>query len=139
MANLIIDPSFHLSAFPAGNLYTGPGTLIGNTLQSGGDETDVHGYFTSVTSDTVTINTGFQPLHILIINETDGIEWEWLYGMAATHTKKTVYSGPTLAIDTGSAIVPSEAANTGPAGNWTVLLSTTLCGAAKNIIFHIEG
>lgn len=137
MANLIIDTSLHVAAFPT--TYTGPGTLIGNPLQSGSQDTELYGYFTSVTSDTVTINVGFQPLKVEIFNETDGIEWTWMYGMAATHTIKNVHSGPTITTDTGSAIVPSEAANTGPAGNWTVLLSTTLCGAAKNIIYHISG
>jgi len=132
MATLIIDPSLHVSSFPA--TYTGPGTLIGNALQTGSQDTELYGYFTSVTGDPVQINVGFQPLKVEIVNETDTILWTWQYGLAATHSVKTVAAG-TVTVDTGSAVTVS----TDVAGNCTVTLSTTLCGAAKNILFHISG
>lgn len=138
MTTDIIDPSFHLSAFPSGNLYTGPGTVVGNTIQSGGDETDVHGYFTS-TGNATQINIGFRPMRIKVVNTTDNIQWEWLYGFPATNSQKTVAAG-TVTQDTGSAIVPTDQAGlTNIEGNWIATLSATLCGTSKNIVFHVEG
>lgn len=135
MTTDVIDTSMHLAAFPA--TYTGPGTVVGNCVQSGGEETDVHGYFTS-DGNATQVNIGFKPLHIKVINETDVIIWEWMYGLAATHAIKVVTAGTTT-VDTGSAIVPSEASGTGPAGNWIVTFSAGLCGTSKNIVWHIEG
>lgn len=136
MTTSIIDPALHVSSFPT--TYTGAGTLIGNCIQSGGDETDVHGYFTS-NGNTVQINIGFNPMHIKIMNTTDVIVWEWMYGMAATNTLKTVTAGTTT-VDTGSAIVPTDQGGlTNIEGNWIVTLSATLCGTSKLIVFHIEG
>ena len=136
MTTDVIDPSLHVSSFPA--TYTGPGTLIGHCVQSGGDETDVHGYFTS-DGNAVQINIGFRPMRIRVFDETDVILWDWMYGLAATHTIKQV-TGGTTTVDTGSAIVPTEQAGVNNiAGNWIVTLSATLCSTAKNICFHIEG
>jgi hypothetical protein len=133
MATLIIDPSLHVAQFPA--TYTGPGTLIGNTLQTGSQDTQLYGYFTSVAGDPVQINCGFRPLYVRVFNDTDGVKWEWQWGMAATHSFETTNTGPVSSIDTTSAIV----VNTDIAGDCTVTLSTALCGAAKNICFTISG
>jgi hypothetical protein len=136
MATDIIDPSMHLSAFPS--TYIGPGTVVGNCVQSGGDETDLHGYFTS-DGNATQINIGFRPMRIRVTNTTDVILWDWMYGFPATDTIKTV-SGGTVTLDTGSAIVSTEQAGlTNIAGNWITTLSATLCGTSKNICFHIEG
>lgn len=132
MTTDVIDVSLHTPTFPA--TYNGPGTLIGNPKQSAGLETDVMGYFTS-DGNAVQLPVGFQPLHIVVLNETDGIEWDWRRGMAATHTKKTTFSGPTIAIDTTSAITVTD----GGAGNFTVNFTAALAGTSKNIIYEIDG
>jgi hypothetical protein len=132
MTTDIIDPSLHDASIPA--TYTGPGTVVGNTVQSGGDETDVHGYFTS-DGNATQVNCGFRPLEVDVFNDTDGIKWEWQYGMATSHSVKFTYTGPTIAIDTNSQIICTD----GGAGNWTVTLGATLCGTSKNICFKIEG
>ena len=136
MTTDVIDPSLHTSSIPT--TYTGPGTVVGHTIQSGGDETDVHGYFTS-TGNATQINIGFRPMHIKIVNITDVILWEWMYGFPATDVVKVV-TGGTTTVDTGSAIVPTEQAGlTNVAGNWIVTLSATLCATSKLICFHVEG
>lgn len=130
----VIDTSLHVTAFPTG--YTGLGTLIGNANNAGGVTSTVSCFFTS-TGAAVDLLIGFRPRKISIINDTDSIQWDWIRGMAATHAKKTVFSGPTITMDTGSAIVPSEPSlNT---GNWKVTLSATLAGTSKLICVWIEG
>ena len=137
MTTSIIDPSVHVASFPS--TYTGPGTLIGNTIQSGGDETDVHGYFTS-NGNTVQINLGFQPMRVHIVNITDGIQWDWMYGFPATDTIKTTDATPAFATDTTSQIVATDqSGSTNIDGNWILTLGTTLCGTSKVICFHVEG
>jgi hypothetical protein len=131
----IIDPSLHVSSFPA--TYTGPGTLIGNPRQSGGLDCSVDGYFTS-NGNTIQVNVGFRPLHVRVKNMTDGLQWEWAYGMPATDTLKTTNSTGVVSTDTGSAIVPSEDASN-QSGNWIVTLSSTLAGTSKLILFEIDG
>lgn len=135
MTTDVIDLALHASAFPA--TYIGDGTLIGNVISSAGDENDFHGYFTS-DGNAVSIPCGFRPLEIRVINETDGIEWEWQYGMAATHTIKTVFATPAITVDTGSAILVTDD-GTGTHSKFTVTFSAGLAGASKNIIFKIEG
>lgn len=131
----VIDVSLHISTFPA--TYIGDGTLIGNCIQSGGDETDVHGYFTS-DGNAVSIPLGFRPLEIDVFNMTDGIKWEWQLGMAATNSVKTTFTGPTVAVDTTTAITVTDS-DAGARSNYTVLLSAGLAGTSKLICFKIEG
>jgi hypothetical protein len=136
MSTDIIDPSLHTTTIPT--TYTGPGTLIGNPRQSGGLDCNVYGYFTS-DGNAVQINVGFRPLEVHLDNMTDGIEWDWFYGYAATDTIKTVLGGSlSRAIDTTSAIVPSEPAPSG-GGNWIVTLSAAAVGTSKLICFQIDG
>lgn len=130
----IIDTSLHVATIPA--TYTGPGTVVGNTSGAGGTISDVSGFFTS-TGNVTQLNLGFRPKKIEVVNDTDNITWVWMRGMAATHSIKTTFSGPTIAMDTGTAISVTEAA-TG-SGNWNVSLSATLCGTSKSILFWVEG
>ena len=135
MTTDVIDVSLHVSSFPS--TYIGSGTLIGNCIQSGGDETDVHGYFTS-DGNAVSIPCGFQPLEIDIFNMTDGKKCEWQLGMAATNTVLTTFTGPTVAVDTNSLITVTES-DTGMKSEYTVLLASSLVGTSKLICFKIEG
>lgn len=131
MPTQIIDTSLHLAAFPLG--YTGPGNLIGNCVNSNGK--DVFGFFTSSTGNAVQINVGFQALQIEIIDVTGTLLWQWQWGMPANNSVKTTMGTVACVLDTGGAITVA----TDVAGNGTVTLSTTLCGNAKNICYHIHG
>jgi hypothetical protein len=133
MATQIIDTSLHLAAFPLG--YTGPGNLIGNPVQSGGEACDVYGFFTSSTGNAVQINVGFQPLQVDIVDVTGALTWHWQWGMPASNSVKVTLGTIAGVIDTTSAITVT----TDIAGNGQVTLSTGLCGNAKNICFHIQG
>ena len=136
MTTQIIDASLHVASFPA--TYTGPGTLIGNCIQSGGDETDLHGYFTGA-GNAVQINLGFMPLHAKVVDVTGVIVWEWMYGFPATDTLKTVTAG-TLTVDATSAIVATDQSGlTNIDGNWILTLSAALCVSTHVVAFHIEG
>ena len=135
MTTDVIDIALNTSAFPS--TYTGPGTLIGNPRRDTGDNNHLYGYFTS-DGNAVNIPLGFKPLSVRLKNMTDGIDWEWQYGMAATDTRKTTLTGPVIATDTTSAIVPSELSANG-GGNWQVLISAAAAGTAKLILFEIEG
>lgn len=130
----VIDTSLHVASIPTG--YTGPGTVVGNASGAGGTISDVSVFFTS-TGNVTDVLIGFRPKKIEIINDTDSIKWEWMRGMAATHSVKTTFSGPTVAMDTTTAISVTEAA-TG-SGNWKVTLSAGLCGTSKLICGWIEG
>jgi hypothetical protein len=133
MATQIIDTSLHGAAFPA--TYTGPGNLIGNCVQSGGEACDVYGNFTSSTGNTAQINCGFQALQVDIVDVTGAITWHWQYGMPATNSVKITLGTVAGVLDTSGAITVSS----DPAGNTNVTLSTTVCGNAKNICFHVQG
>ncbi len=64
------------------------------------------GHFTGDGATTaVPVNLGFSPLYVKLIDMSTLESFEWVMGMAATDTIKAVGSGPTLAIDTTSAIV----------------------------------
>jgi hypothetical protein len=125
----IIDTSLHAAAIPA--TYTGPGNLVGNCVNAFGK--DVFGYFTSSTGNAVQINCGFAPLQVAVIDVTGVLTWAWQLGMPASNSVKTATGAVT--IDTGGAITVTVDL----AGNGQVLLSTTLCGNAKVICFHVQG
>ena len=132
----VIDTSLHVSAFPT--TYTGSGTLIGNCISSGGDETDVHGYFTS-DGNAVNIMIGFRPLEVEIINNTDGITWKWQHGMTATDSVKVTLGGSFAGVlDTSTAITITDL-DTGSKSNYMVTLSAGLVGTSKLILFKVEG
>jgi hypothetical protein len=82
----------------------------------------------SLTGDAAanTINCGFIPLHVIVINETDAIRWEKIDPMVAANTLKTVTAGTTT-VDTGSAIVINT--------DGTVTLSATLAASGKALKF----
>jgi hypothetical protein len=131
MATQIIDTSVYARS----STYIGAGTIDGNCIMDGGVANHTTGNFTS-TGDAVQINCGFKPRLVQIINDTDGIEWEKMIGMAAANSIKITLGGSFAGVkDTSSAIQFVD----GGAGNWNVLLSATLCGTSKNICFSIEG
>lgn len=137
MTTNIIDTAFHGTSFPAG--YTGPGTLIGNPVNSpAGSAQGVSGKFTS-NGNATQINCGFFVTKVKIVNTTDGITWEWQLGMPAANSVKTVLGGSlTSAQDTGSAITTAGSLTDGTGGIGSVTLSTTLCGTSKNITYEIH-
>jgi hypothetical protein len=128
MPTKIIDTSLHVAAFPAG--YTGPGTIIGNPVNSQGK--DVFGYFTS-DGNVVQINVGFNPLKVDITDVAGVLMWGWQLGMPATNSIKTATGATT--IDTASGITVT----TDLAGNGTVTLSATVVGTGKTICYQIQG
>lgn len=74
-----------------------------------------------------TITLGFNPQHMIVVNETDATTWQKIAGMAAANSVKTVTAGTTT-VDTGSAILFN--------GNGTVTLSATLGASAKAIAWY---
>jgi hypothetical protein len=131
MATKYIDINLHVSAFPA--TYIGVGTLIGNPLVTDPGTERVSGYFTA-TGEDVIIPLGMLPTHIVIVDVTDNIQWDWYRGLAATNTIKTVAAG-TRTIDTNSAIVIT----TDLAGNASVKIAAATAVNASLLIYAIEG
>lgn len=129
MPTQIIDTALHGATIPA--TYTGPGNLVGNSVNSIGK--DVYGSFLSSTGNAVQINCGFSPMQVDIVDATGVLMWHWQIGMAATNTIKTATGAVT--VDATSAIVVT----TDLAGNGSVLLSSALCGNAKTICYAIQG
>jgi hypothetical protein len=84
----------------------------------------VNSYTASWTGDGAaqTINLGFVPTHVIIVNETDVIRWEKIDPMAAANCLKTVTAG-TLTLDATSAIVVNS--------DGTLTLSAGLNASAK--------
>jgi hypothetical protein len=130
MPTQIIDTSLHLPAFPPA--YTGPGTLIGNPVQSGDDTCCVYGYFTSA-GNAVQINVGFAPKEVEVIDVTGVLVWRWMLGMPASNSIKTATGAVT--IDTASMF----AVTTDLAGNGFVTLSATMVGTGKVISYRVQG
>jgi hypothetical protein len=128
MPTRIIDTSLHVPVFPPA--YTGPGTLIGNPVNSQGK--DVFGYFTS-DGNVVQINVGFTPLKVDITDVAGVLMWSWQLGMPATNSIKTATGATT--IDTASGITVF----TDVAGNGQVTLSATICGTGKVICYQVQG
>lgn len=137
MTTNIIDTMFHGSSFPS--TYTGPGTLIGNPVNSpDGAAQGVSGYFTS-NGNATQINTGFLATKVEIVNVTDGITWTWEYGMPAANSVKTTLGGSLASVqDTSSQISTSGSITNGTGGIGTVTLGATLCGTGKTITYKIN-
>lgn len=127
----VIDTALHLPAFPTA--YAGPGTLIGNPVQANNGRV-LSCFFTS-DGNPVVVPLGFLPVYIKIVNDTDGIAWEWIRGLAATHSTKLTGAAD-LAVDTTGAVVVSGDTLD---GNMLVTLSAALCGTAKNIVVLVFG
>lgn len=86
------------------------------------------GAFTSDGNDTV-ITLGFVPKWVKVVNSTDAIVWEKIYGMAAANSVKIIDT--TMSIDTGSAIV------IGTDGTFTLEAATV--GTSKAIAWIAMG
>lgn len=115
--------------------YTGVGTIDANCRNSATVHNMHTGDFTS-SGDDVVINLGFKPRRITIINETDGITYQRIVGMAAANTVKFVLGGSLAGTkDTGSAIVESD----GGSGNYSVTIPAATAGTSKHIVYCIEG
>lgn len=82
----------------------------------------------SLTGDAAvnTINCGFVPLYVMVVNETDAIVWQKFDPMVAANSVKTVTAGTTT-VDTGSAILINT--------DGTVTLSATVAASAKALKF----
>ena len=133
MTTEVIDVAFHGTSFPA--TYIGPGTIIGNPVVAASVVERLHGYFTS-NGNAVSIKPGFRPLLIKVVNTTDGLVWEWQYGMPAANSIKTTLGGSLASVqDTSSQLALVD----GGAGVFTLTLGATLCGTAKNITYCISG
>ena len=131
MTTDVIDPQFHLSAFPA--TYVGVGTLIGNPYLDM-DTNELSGYFTS-TGNNVQIALGFAAQEIEIFNVTDNVRWQWRRGLPATNTIKTVAAG-TVTIDTTSAITVVTDLH---GKSIVTFAAAAAVPSAKLIIYDIEG
>lgn len=137
MTTNIIDTTLHVAAFPT--TYTGQGTLIGNPCQGADIRQLVAGSFTS-NGNATQLNVGFAPLFVKVMNNTDGISWEWRQGMPAANTIKTTYGGSLASVvDTTSQVTLTSDNGQSPGNVDTVLLGTTLNGTAKSIAYWIEG
>lgn len=127
----IIDTSLHTTTIPS--TYTGPGTLVGNSVNSQGK--DVFGFCSSVGGNTIQINVGFQPLMVSIVDTTGSLEWSWQFGFPANNSVKWTLGSVAAVMDTTGQIVVV----TDLSGNGTVTLGATLCGSGKNICYQISG
>lgn len=142
MTTDVVDGAFHLSAFPAG--YVGPGTRIGNVKSALNGDGHM---FLNITSagNAIQINCGFPPRKVKVINSTDGLIWEWQYGMPAANSIKNLLGGsPTATQDTASQILITGDLGAGRAqgqdGNiGYVTLGATLAGTAKNLCVELVG
>jgi hypothetical protein len=85
-----------------------------------------HGTFAGDGAAT-SISLGFNPAHVLVVNETDAIVWQKTGSMTAANSVKTVTAGTTT-VDTGSAILIN--------GDGTVTLSATLGASGKTIAWY---
>ena len=56
----------------------------------------------------LSITLGFKPKHIVIANVTDATRWEWIDGMAANISFKTVTAGTLTADNTGAITIAEK-------------------------------
>lgn len=99
---------------------------VTRTKQSDGVVNFCHGSFTS-DGAAQSLNLGFNPNVIIVVNETDAIVWEKFQPMVAANSIKTVTAG-TQTIDATSQILFN--------GDGTVTLGATLVGTSKAIKFR---
>lgn len=122
---------------PSGVYGSNTYTLLGASCSLHGSAGVLSGYFTARGEITV-IPCGFAPTKVEIWNDTDGIMWTWMLGMASTHAYKENTTGPALTVDTGSAIVVNADAAGGLGDVDYVALSATLAGSSKLLSFRIS-
>lgn len=85
------------------------------------------GSFTSDNS-AQSITLGFDPLHVIVVNETDALRWEKFDPMVAANSLKLVSHADTqVVVDTNSQILFN--------GDGTITLGATLVGNSKAIKF----
>lgn len=75
-----------------------------------------------------TVNTGYRPKRVVLINLTDVVQWEKIDGMTDAQCMKTVAAG-TLTVDTTSAIVLNDRGFTVPG---SVAIN------AKSFVFQVQ-
>lgn len=111
-------------------------TLSASTLGLGNPPNMASGSFTS-DGNATSLTLGFMPRYIKVWDATDATQWEWMLGLAATTTIKTVTAG-TMTSDTTSAIlVGTDAGLNEPASS--ALLSAALCSTGKAITWMALG
>ena len=125
-----IDINVHGTSFPTG--YAGHGNLIGNPVVSPPGMSRISGYFTGAGNDVV-IPLGTQATHVLIVDATGNIAWEWFRGMPATDVLKGVAAG-TRTLDTGSGIsVVNDVANSS-----TITIAAAVATNNSLLIYSID-
>jgi len=107
--------------------------LLGKTVQ-GPDADVISGVFTGAGNVTY-IPVGFFPTKIEVIDWSNDIVWEWMFGAPSTDSMKITTA---TAVDTGTAITVT-ADKAGGNGNVTyITLSSTLAASAAVLSFRIE-
>jgi hypothetical protein len=135
MTTNVIDGALGVSSIPT--TYTGPATLVGNARKMG-DVSNYQWYNFTSNGNATQINCGFVPRKIKVVNTTDGITWEWQYGMPAANSIKTTLGGSLASVqDTSSQI--TIAIDYAPGNVGTVTLGATLNGTGKNICVELAG
>lgn len=133
MTTNVIDGALSVSSIPT--TYTGPGTIAGNARKMG-DVSNYQWYNYTSNGNVTQLNVGFTPRKVKVVNTTDGLTWEWQYGMPAANSVKTTLGGSFASVqDTSSQITIS----TDLAGNSTLTLGATLNGSAKNLCVELAG
>src|SRR5579863_4825122 len=61
------------------------------------------GTYTGDGSGSIAVNVGFTPTYVKVFDMTDATTYEWVQGMAATDSIKTVTAG-TMTVDTNTAV-----------------------------------
>lgn len=113
-----------------GQAATGDQTRVYN---SGGINNRMSVGFVNADGNIKSIDVGFVPRMIAVINETDNIVWSKHHLQAAANCVKEAAGAQT--IDTGSNIVITPEGS----GKCNVTLSATVVPAGKNVVVVIEG
>ena len=158
MTTNYIDIAFHGATLPATYIIPGAlraagctdtATLLGGNIVADLEDDDISGYFTAA-GNVVSIPVGFNPVRVQVINWTDGIKAEWMWGAPATDTLKTLVNAATVVgagggtvpaddvLDTNSLIVVTPT-NGVPGSVASVTFAAALAVNTKVLSFRIEG
>ena len=158
MTTNYIDIGFHGSTLPATYIIPGglraagctdTATLLAGNIMADLEDDDISGYFTGA-GNAVVIPIGFNPVRVQVVNWTDGIKAEWLWGAPATDTLKAIANPATVVaagggtvpanvlLDANSLIVVTPVDGT-PGSNGSVTFAAALAVNAKVLSFRIEG
>ena len=143
MATKYIDLNLHAASIPStyippGYLQSagsGSGTtniLVGNPVVSPPGMSRISGYFTA-TGDAVVIPLGTEATRVRVMDMTDNVSWEWLRGLPATDSVKSVAAGTTT-IDTTSGI----SVTTDNTNKSTVTIAAATAVNNSLLIFEID-